>query len=297
MNHVSPDDARLVTFDIDNFWRAYDKSEGKATEEKIEIYEKEYLAKGSIGLRDFIEARIESSEKLVEAVEAMPKYYASTRVSSFRVSEMTDQIRQFMVDWKCLYDDAVFPDVYFMIGRMTTGGTTSSNGLLIGTELYCRTNDPSLDELGAWHLEVLKPIEHVPFIVIHELIHVQQSYTNKNISLLSHSVFEGAADFLGELVCGKHINPHIHEFGKANEFELWKSFSDEMHQEDIGNWLYNGWKNSSDKPADLGYYIGYKICESYYEKMVDKKQAICDILAIEDGPDALRFLNESGYGK
>ena len=297
MNHVNPDDVRLVTSDIDNFWRAYDLSEGKTTEEKIGIFDTEYLDKGSIGLKDFIEARIQSAEELVKVIEAMPKYYASTRESSYRVSEMTDQIRQYMYNWKRLYSDAAFSDVFFMIGRMNTGGTTSKNGLLIGTELKCRTDEMPTDELSAWHLQVLKPIEHIPSIVIHELIHVQQSYTNKNITLLSHSVFEGAADFLGELASGSHLNQQQHEYGRIHETELWEAFREEMHQEDIGNWLYNGWKTTKEKPADLGYYIGYRICESYYEKMADKKQAIRDILAIKDGPDALRFLKESGYGQ
>lgn len=297
MNHVNPDDAKLVTSDIGNFWRAYDLSEGKSTKEKIEIFETEYLSKGSTGLKDFIEARIETAEKLVEAVEAMPKYYASARKSSYRVPEMTDQIRQFMFKWKSLYADAVFADVYFMIGRMITGGTTSGNGLLIGTEMYCRTDDLPDDELSTWHLQVLTSIEHIPVIVMHELMHIQQSYMNKNVTALSHSVFEGAADFLGELVCGRHINPHLHEYGQEHETELWNAFSKELDQEDIGNWLYNGWKTNREKPADLGYYMGYRICESYYEKMADKKQAIRDILAIKDATDAHRFLKESGYGQ
>ncbi|NEM98820.1 hypothetical protein GXP69_14040 [Pontibacter sp. BT327] len=60
---------------------------------------------------------------------------------------------------------------------------------------------------------------------------------------------------------------------------------------DISNWLYNGLK-STDKPGDLGYYMGYKICEAYYNNSEDKKQAIKEILDIKDHQ---AFLEKSGY--
>ena len=44
--------------------------------------------------------------------------------------------------------------------------------------------------------------------------------------------------------------------------------------------------------TDLGYYIGYKICESYYQSAKDKKQAIKDILEIKDFN---QFLIDSKY--
>ena len=293
----NPDDVRLVTSDIGNFWRAYDSSVGKTTEEKIEIFETDYLAKGSIGLQDFVESRVESAEELVKAIETMPKYYASIRESSYRVLEMTDRIRSYMHIWKSLYDDAEFPDVYFVIGRMNNGGTTSRNGLLIGTEISCRTDNLPEDELPLMLLKVVRPIEDVPYIVIHELIHTQQKYNFDGNTLLGHAIMEGAADFLGELASGMHINQLQHEYGRVHEAELWEEFSKEMLQEDKSNWLYNYIENSSGRPPDLGYYMGYRICESYYAKTDDKQQVVRDILAIKDGPDALRFLQESGYGQ
>ena len=296
-NRANPNDVRLVTSDIDNFWRAYDSSVGETSEEKIKIFASEYLAKGSIGLQDFVESRIESAEELVKAIEAMPKYYASIRESSYRVLEMTDRIRGYMHIWKSLYDDAVFPDVYFVIGRMNSGGTTSRNGLLIGTEISCRTDNLPEDELPLMLREVIRPIEDVPYIVIHELIHTQQKYNFDGNTLLGHSIMEGAADFLGELASGMHINLIQHEYGRVHEAELWEEFSKAMLQEDKSNWLYNYIENSSGRPPDLGYYMGYRICESYYAKTDDKQQALRDILAIKDGPDALRFLQESRYGQ
>ena len=58
------------------------------------------------------------------------------------------------------------------------------------------------------------------------------------------------------------------------------------------DWLYNGLDDKRDYPADLGYYMGYKICEAYYNKAQDKKQAVKDILTIQDFE---QFLSDSGY--
>lgn len=46
------------------------------------------------------------------------------------------------------------------------------------------------------------------------------------------------------------------------------------------NWLYNG-GDVKDKQADLGYYMGYKIAESYYNNSDDKNKAISEIIEMK----------------
>jgi hypothetical protein len=55
--------------------------------------------------------------------------------------------------------------------------------------------------------------------------------------------------------------------------------------------LYNG-NTAKNRPADLGYYIGYKISQAYYYNATDKKQAIIDII---DMDDPVNFLQKSAY--
>ena len=54
-----------------------------------------------------------------------------------------------------------------------------------------------------------------------------------------------------------------------------------MYGEDAQNWIGNA-NEAQDQPADLGYYIGYKICEAFYQKQSDKAAAIQAILKIEN---------------
>jgi hypothetical protein len=284
----NPDDARIVTSDITNFWRAYDMAK---PETQLEIFKREYIDKGSIGLQDFVKLRISSAEALTKNINSHPKYYASIRESTLRIESFRPQIRAAFYAMKYLYEDAVFPDVYFLVGRMTSGGTLSNRALLIGAEMYGRTPNMPVEELGDWHRQVLATVDGVPHIVAHELIHYQQRKMAASNTLLSQSIREGSADFLAELISGRHINTHLHVYGNPNEKQLWEEFKKGMLGNDNKRWLYNG-PMSKDRPGDLGYYMGYKIAEAYYNKAADKRQAVRGILEIKDFE---QFLKDSGY--
>ncbi|MCH8290967.1 hypothetical protein IH992_07705 [Candidatus Poribacteria bacterium] len=136
-----------------------------------------------------------------------------------------------------------------------------------------------------------RPIELLPGIVAHELIHAQQRSRGSDEKLLAQSIIEGSADFIGEIISEQNFDSHLKVYGDAREPELWEAFKREMHDKNVSNWLYNA-ASAKDRPADLGYYIGYKICESYYNRAKNKKRAIEDILTIKDFD---RFLEESRY--
>lgn len=280
MNH-DPDAAKLVTSDFGNFWRAYQQAAAASTaDEREKIYQRDYLDKGSPGLQDFIQSRIQSAHKLVAALDAHPKYYAALQSVTSRVPQMEPGIHASFRKLKELYSDAVFPDVYFLIGRMNSAGTTGDSGLLIGFEMHGQQPDTDMSEMNSWLKSVLGPVDELPGIVAHELIHYQQNDADTP-TLLGQSIHEGTADFVGEMISGQTINKHLRSYGDAHEAELWGQFRKEMAGKDVSRWLYQG-DASTDRPADLGYYIGARIAESYYQHNSDKKQAIRDILTVTD---------------
>jgi hypothetical protein len=309
-----PDKVKFVTSDIDNFWRAFDSASKETDREKrIDIFQKEYLDKGSAGLQDFLRLRIKSAKGLVETIEKLPKFYASVRPSTLRVAQMEKKMRQSFRKFKRLYPDAVFPDVYFVIGVANTGGTASSSGLLIGAELYGLTPSTPREEFPAWLKTffpdagdekellrlvtkaldtALKPVEKLPFIVAHESCHFNQNYP-KQTTVLEKSIQEGSCDLIAELTAGAVINPALKVYGDRNEANLWRDFRAEMSGTDLSKWMYNSFK-IKDRPGDLGYYVGYKISREYYQNARDKRQAIGDILNIKDFPV---FLQRSRYGE
>lgn len=283
----NPDGARIVTEDLGRFWEAFDKA---APSFPAETFQKLYLDRGTPGLQDFVKLRIQSAEKLAKTVQAHPKYYASARESTRRIPEMEKGIRASFYALEYLYPEAVFPDVYFLVGVLNSGGTTSDRALLIGAEMYGRTPQSPTEELDDWLKTVLSPVESIPHIVAHELIHYQQKYPQAaEPTLLAQSIQEGSADFLGEMISGRHINAHVHAYAVPRRAELWKEFKAKMHGKDLAGWLYS---SSGDRPNDLGYWMGYEITKAYYDKAADKRKALKEILEIKDF-DA--FLAKSGY--
>jgi hypothetical protein len=289
-NH-DPDSARLITSDIPNFWRAFDRATFTTAGD---VFERDYIDSGTVGLHDFLRNRIVNGRFLAGTVAARPRYYAAIRNNTLAVDSAGDiknAIRASFQRLKTLYADAVFPDVYFLIGRLNSAGTVSSNGLLIGVEMNARDERTPIEELTDWERAVTGRIADLPHIVAHELVHIQQSHSGD--TLLAQALREGGADFIGELISGAHTNRRQHEYGNAHESPLWNEFSKDMHWTDIAHWLYQG-DRSTDRPADLGYYIGYKICESLYRRTADKADAVRRILQITD-PD--EFLRQSGYAE
>jgi hypothetical protein len=286
-----PKIAKLVTSDIDLFWKAYDKA---TPANDLYVYRDEYLRKGSEGLKSFTEMRIGSSCSLVDAIAASPKYYAGLREPSLKVASYEPQIRASYKKLQEIYPEAVFPDVYFVIGRKSSAGTLTDTMLLIGVDMFGKTDQESIAELTPWLKAVVGSMDRLPYVVAHEMIHYQQKYPrNQNSSLLTRAVGEGSADFIAELISGSHINPHLHKFGNPIEQELWREFQKEMKGSDVSNWLYQG-DRAVNRPADLGYYMGYKIAEAYYNNAPDKKQAIREILEIKDFED---FFVKSRYAE
>jgi len=292
--------ARLITSDIPNFWRVFDKASLK---DAADLYQREYIDAGTPGLHGFLQGRILNGRALAATVVARPRYYAAIRESTLTLDqrpEIKEAIQASFRRLKEIYPDAIFPDVYFVIGRMNSAGTTDGGkGLLIGVEMNARNENTPVDELTNWERAVIGQIAHLPNIVAHELIHVEQRHANPfhgmsgKATLLDQALSEGAADFLGEMISGGMINGVQRAYGDEHEPALWVEFSAAMHGTDSSHWLYEG-DRARDRPADMGYYVGFRICEAFYKRAGNKEEAIRRILAMSD-PDAL--LKESGYGE
>lgn len=287
----NPDAAKFVTSDLDNFLTAYALASRASTDaEKTAIYQREYFDKASPGLKDFVQTRIKSAANLVRAINTHPKYYASLQSVVPQIAPMEPTMRRSFRKLKKLYSEAVFPDVYFLVGIMNSGGTTGPSGLLIGLEMHTRTATTDMSEMDSWLKAVLGPPGQLPGIVAHELIHYQQTSDDQNM-LLGASIREGSADFVGQMISDQSINENIYAYGKAHEAALWHEFSAAMGGSDMSRWLYQG-DESKDRPADLGYYMGYQITKSYYDRMENKKRALRDILIVIDYS---AFLGKSFY--
>ena len=229
----------------------------------------------------------------MQVLQRLPKFYASIRDDSLALVGNVPEIKRTFRHLKTLYPQAIFPDVYFVVGELTSGGTSTSTGLLLGSEMISAGPRTSVDELGAWEKSAVGLSSSVPGVVAHEILHFEQLPSGDN-RLLAAALTEGAADFMGAMISGKSLDDTLRTYGDSHEAELWRSFSQEMNGTKLSHWLYQGDQHPPGVPADLGYYVGRKICEAYYQRAKDKKRAIRELVEMRD---ATKILQGSGYAE
>jgi hypothetical protein len=276
----NPELAKIITKDVSHFWDAYDLSI-KDSDNTRKIYEKYYFDKASDGMQDYMGAKVSSISSFINHINSHPKLYKTIRSNTLRVDEYKKEIQQSFKNFKKLYNQAKFPDVYFVIGAFTSGGTVSSSGLLIGTNQMSGGENVDTTELSRGAKLLLSDSKYLPNVVAHELIHFQQDEMKRDTITLGYAIKEGMADFLGELISGETANRKIFDWAKGKEKNIWNAFKKDMYYDRYSNWIANSRTVSKDSFPDLGYWIGYQICKSYYENMKDKKQAIYDMLRIK----------------
>lgn len=287
----NPRNARVVTSDIHNFWTAYDLAQ-KDTANRESIFIKNYFEKASPGLQDYFTSKIGSVSYFMSNQRVKPKFYAAIRENTLAVDKLKDSMYMYFDKLKTWYDDAVFPDMYFVIGRWNSAGTVSDAGLLLGVDQIARTPDIPQQELNLWEKNNFNDFTELPTIAMHEQIHFQQSKIKGDTTLLSNALIEGMADFICELITGRNPSKRQHEFAATRKKEIWERFKKEMYLQRAYNWIANANQETPGHPADLGYYVGYEICKAYFDKAKNKKKAIKEMLEIQD---AKAFLEKSGY--
>ncbi len=283
----NPNNARFVTDDIARFWKAYDKALAAAPAERAAIFQQDYIDPGSVGLKDFARSGRLNAKRLAMVIEQRPDFFRAIRSLTSGIDKYHGETLAAFRQLKGFYADAQFPDAYFVIGQLSSGGTASNNGLLMGAEMFTRAATTPTTELNDWEKGAIMEAREIPPLVAHEAIHFQQRYPPQN-TLLCGCLKEGGADFLGELTSGRLINrmQEVHRWANARERALWEEFQKELDDKPSPRWLYGS--GSAERPSDLGYWMGYRIAEAYYRNATDKKRAIRDLLIVTDCKEVLK---------
>jgi hypothetical protein len=289
-----PERARISTEDIPRFWRAYDLAAGQDSAARALTFEREYLVPGSRGLFDFYRMKIRSAARLAETVRQFPGFYRSIREPSLGLDGLEPTVRQVFRRMKALDPAATFPDLYFLVGRISSAGTATDYGLLFGAEQNVGSPATVLDELPESRRKIVFQRAQLPHVIAHELVHFQQDLATKH-TLLDLALIEGGADFIADLLLPGGEVPYYRKWGAEHAGQIWSRFAREMTRDSIADWIGNNATTASAEwPADLGYYVGYEISKAYYESRADKQQAIQDLILLLRSEDILRL---SRYGE
>lgn len=281
--------------DIDNFWKAYDKIKTiENHDERTRIIQTEYLNKGSKGLKLLIEKdQLTATDYATFLKDTV--FFNSIKSTTLNAEKDTFKIRESLRSFEKLYPKARFNDVYFVIGQFKRAGTVIDSTMIIELEKNARSNDiESALLFNDDELHHINDRQSLVPLVIHEQVHVSQKNINTR-SLLSKSICEGSADFLMFVQTGQFPSStqETYMYGEAHEAELWMKFKADIttnYKNIKTDWFYN--YDRHDMHPDLGYFMGFKICEAYYNQSTDKAKAIEFML---DGTNSIRVLELSGY--
>ncbi len=273
----------FVSDDISNFWDAYDKI--NTTKDSVlqrEILKELYLDKGTQGLKSIIEVRNYTEKDFIDGILKNPKFWNSIRPNTLKVKNLYQEINADIKNLKKAYPDLKPSTIYFTIGAFRTGGTTQGNKILIGSELSLADKTTIVDELPSWRQAFYKmqnPIQEIALLCTHEYIHTQQQEIVEN--LLSMCLYEGVAEFVSCKATGKKSDAPAIEFGKTNQKIVVDKFVEDLFvMTNNYSWLWGENRNEL-KVRDLGYFIGYEICERYYNLSKDKKKAIKELIELD----------------
>lgn len=292
---------QVVTTDIHNFWEAYDLI--TATSDSATQYhylDSLFIQRGTPGLQGVMQARNYSPQEYLHAINHYPKFWASIRPNMQLADELSGELQSGIEKFREIYPDLKPAKIYFTVGAFRTGGTTIDSTVMIGSEISLADSSTVTSEFpeNLAHLKThfaTNPNKHLVFLNVHEYVHTQQNPRVFNI--LSLTLYEGVAEFVAHKALGiPSPIPQI-EFGKTHAQRIREVYETEMF---YNNLLYKWLDGSAPNEfgmRDLGYYVGYQICENYYEQAADKAQAIKTMIELDYTDEAAvdDFVTKSGY--
>ncbi len=288
------DGFEVHTEDAVGFWKAYEQA--SADQSRAKEHFTAFILNGSPALRDYYANRYVSVDNLVQTTLVdHPRYYKYLR-DRFRPDQL-ESIRERtianMKRFRSHYPQAIFPHGYLMIGILNSAGSVTDLGVFIGLDMYGRGEGMPAGELSGGQKNAIGEASGIPGTLTHELMHFQQNYRDPMGGgvLLRKVIEEGVCDFLTELSSTNASSEGKRQrYFREHEAQILKEFKNEMEGTDLSKWMYNG--SAGERPADLGYTLGYFISKSYYELATNKKQAVYELLNTES---FLQLLKNSKY--
>ncbi|MEL6348823.1 MAG: DUF2268 domain-containing putative Zn-dependent protease [Myxococcota bacterium] len=279
----------LDVHSVENFLRAMEMADA-GVPLKLAL-RRQYLSPESDAQRAFLRyANARSARRLARCVERHPELYGQIEHRLRDVQGAHGSIIQALDAITELFPSLLVPTVYVHVGCFNSGGTATRHGLHVGLEHFTRPEPFPERYRNTWFDVALHEPDVFPRMVIHELAHFQQP--DQAPTLLHMALIEGGADFVAHLFAGGVVTPN-HDFGRAHEADIWDVFSAQMQDKPMaGTWFYT--ETGTDWPRDLGYFVGFRIVEAYWEQADDKAQALSDLFALED---VELILEQSGYAQ
>lgn len=293
---ADPLTAVIHTEDAERFARLFAATGGKPTAEQLQ---KGYLDDASYGVAVFTPGRIVNATHLASVVAADPSLYEHA------IGECLPHLKQYNADLRSIYlalhglfPDKPLPQIYVVFGANTSGGTAGPNAQVLGLEVICKISGNTSEGLRTT----------LRRFFAHETVHTLQDgeIEAEKSPLLANALREGGADFISSIVTGETPDLQRANWAAQREADLWAQFQKDMLANQLPaskdahgtaaqayrRWTGNYGSAPPGWPVEVGYWVGMRLWQCYYEAAPDKHQAIRDVI---DWNDPELILRKSGY--
>jgi hypothetical protein len=277
----TPEKAKLVFTDLENFLEAYDQFQPGV--DSIAVLNQYYFDRASVGLKEYISKHSLTPELMIKAIQKDPLNYDKIENFVNNIEETKKEFKKSLNKFSKVLPNAMYPPTYLLVGANRGIAQASKYGQLVTLT------------------KVVEDQDKLMMLIIHELSHFQQAmsiggekyvalYSTPN-NMLGLCLREGGAEFITSLVLNRITQEKSLTYLDENLNELKFKFKEDLKDQNTDYWLWES-LNQNEYPKLLGYAMGYKICESYYNRTEDKEQALTVILSITQ-PD--EFLDRSWF--
>jgi len=278
---TQPEQGQLIYEDLEHFVDAM-KNFGPE-KDSIQVLNDFYFDRASIGLKEYIGRHQLTPELLLGAINTHLKTYVEIETFIEQLPILQHEYHAHLKKFQEVMPSARYAPTYLLVGAHRGIAQASQVGQLVTVTNTLGNRDKMMK------------------LIIHELSHFQQAMTiggQKYVSLYSEPnnmlgicLREGGAEFITSLVLNDITQTKSLEYLEENETQLKEKFRNDLSNQDSSFWLWES-INQKEYPILLGYAMGYKICESLFNRHDNKEIALQKILAINE---PLEFVKESNY--
>jgi len=273
-----------------------------------------YVEQASPAFQAYAERYDTSVDSIAAAYAARPAYYRSLPALEAYIAAREGEIVSALNRLEAMAPAGEVVPAYFMVADQRAGGTPvlvsgeagPQINIAIAVDMIALTDATDMSEFpngtgGRAHASDL------PQVVVHENAHVLQLasqggleaylsiYSPEGGSMLAVAVREGCAEYVTYLASGWRLGDR-HIYGEANERALWVEFEAVMDAPpfSVPGWFAGNNPEHADWPAQIGYWMGFRICEYHHQSAADREAAIGELFSLY-APEDLRPLAEA-YG-
>jgi uncharacterized protein YjaZ len=97
----------------------------------------------------------------------------------------------------------------------------------------------------------------------------------------------GAAEYMAFRLTGRLGAGPAFAYGKQHEDRVRRQFARAADKPLVAKWFLAIPDTASAQPGALGYFVGFRICQTYYAQAHDKQQALRHLVALNNLPQLL----------